>query len=97
MLSVNGSDGGFSATTSMCRILDTILGATLSPDAIGNLVKLTGEKRSECLGRMLIRLLRGDMRRVAEIEEMFKELGDNAAPRYGLENKPARARNQKKF
>ena len=96
MLSVNGSDGSFNATTSMYQILDIILDATLSAEAKGNLVKLSGVNR-KCFGRMLTKLLRGDVRKVTEIEEMFKDLNDESAPRYGVENKPARARNRRRF
>lgn len=96
MLTVNGIDGGFTATTSMYQILDIILGATLSADAKNNLVKLSGESSGR-LGGMLVKLLCGDIRKVSEVEDIFKELGDAAAPRYGLENKPARARSRKKL
>ena len=97
MLSVNGSDGGFNATTSMYHILDIILAATLSGEAQRNLVKMSGGTRDGSFGRMLVKALHGDVRKVDEIESMFRELEDNTAPRYGLENKPARARKQKKF
>lgn len=97
MLSSDSSDGCFSTTTSIYRILDIILGATLPQDVKANLLKLSGEKCREGIGGMLIRLLRGDVRKLTEVEEMFKDFGEMTAPRYGLENKPARARNPKKL
>lgn len=97
MLTVQGADGGFTATTSMYEILDMILNATLSGEAKTNLIKLSGETRNECMGRMLIRLLRGDVRKLSEVEKMFQEFELDTAPRYGIEHKPARAKNKRKF
>lgn len=97
MLSSDSSDGCFSTTTSIYRILDIILGATLPQDVKANLLKLSGEKCREGIGGMLVRLLRGDVRKLTEVEEMFKDFVEMTAPRYGLENKPARARNPKKL
>lgn len=99
MVSVEDGVGNCTTTTNQREILESVLGKTLPSDSLSHLRELRRALGQPSLYTTLVEVI-GAVKGVNdEVDNIFGELAD-ADPRrvkLGIENKPARAKNKKKF
>lgn len=99
MLQVTDGEGNSRTTSNRRDILERVMRKTLPVEVITRLNELRVEGKHPTLFAALLDLIGQVRASDGEVEEMFSELsdGDPARVKYGLENKPARAKNKKHF
>lgn len=99
MLQVTDGEGNSRTTTNRRDVLERVMRKTLPVEVIARLNELRVEGKHPTLFATLLDLIGRVRASDGEVEEMFSELsdGDPARVKYGIGNKPARAKNKKCF
>jgi len=102
MLRVTDGDGNITTTTNQRDVLETVLQKTLPAETLARLIEYRRTHRYPTLLAALMALAcstKDSHRCGDEVQQMFRAMedGDPRTVRLGLENKPARAKNKKKF
>ena len=102
MLRVTDGDGNITTTTNQRDVLESVLQKTLPAETLARLVEFRRTQKHPTLLAALMALTcstKDSHRCGDEGQQMFRAMedGDPRTVRLGLENKPARAKNKKKF
>ena len=99
MLQVVDSVGNSRTTTNRRDVLERVMRKTLPTDVLARLNELKAEGKYPTLFAVMIDVINHAARESVEVEDMFTDLSDAdpARVKLGIENKPARAKNKRRF
>lgn len=99
MLQVVDSVGNSRTTTNRRDVLERVIRKTLPADMLARLNDLRVEGKHPTLFATMIDIISHTSSRSVEIDDLFTDLSDAdpARVKLGIENKPARAKNKRRF
>jgi Arc/MetJ-type ribon-helix-helix transcriptional regulator len=99
MLQVTDSHGSSRTTSNRRDILEQVLTKTLPSAALSRLKAIRKDGHYPTMMAALLAIIGGEVEVGNDVEEMFDVLADSdpRSVKLGLENKPARAKNKKRF